>query len=115
MAGAGRKPEFQAMKSSAYFINVGRGKTVNEIALTQALQKRIIAGAALDVWSTDPDPLPPHNPLWELDNVFISPHISGTRFSTNYLERIIVLFRDNLRRYVDDEPLFNVVTRDRGY
>jgi phosphoglycerate dehydrogenase-like enzyme len=109
------KPEFQAMKSSAYFINVGRGKTVNEIALTQALQKRVIAGAALDVWSADPDPLPPDNPLWELDNVFISPHISGTRFSTNYLERISVLFCDNLRRYVNDEPLFNVVTRDRGY
>lgn len=109
------KPEFQAMKSSAYLINVGRGKAVNEIALTQALQKRVIAGAALDVWSTDPDPLPPDNLLWELDNVFISPHISGTRFSTNYLERISVLICDNLRRYVNDEPLFNVVTRDRGY
>jgi phosphoglycerate dehydrogenase-like enzyme len=109
------KPEFEAMKSSAYFINVGRGKTVNEVALIQALRKRVIAGAALDVWSADPDPLPADNPLWELDNVFFSPHISGTRFSTNYLERVNALFRENLRRYVNNEPLLNVVTRDRGY
>jgi phosphoglycerate dehydrogenase-like enzyme len=107
--------EFAMMKSTAYFINVGRGETVNDNALARALKSGLIAGAALDAFATDPDPLPADSPLWEIDSVFISPHISGTRRNIQYLERTNELFCENLRRYVNQEPLLNVVTREKGY
>jgi len=107
--------EFRAMRESAYFINVGRGRTVNEDALVRALRDRVIAGAALDVLASDSGPLPADHPLWELDNVFLSPHISGTRFSAGYRARVCELFCANLRRYLDGEPLYNIASRERGY
>ena len=107
--------EFSLMKKSAFFINVGRGETVDDIALARALREGVLSGAALDAFATDPDPLPKDNPLWELENVFISPHISGTRRNEQYLERTTELFCENLRRYISDEPLLNIVTRAKGY
>jgi phosphoglycerate dehydrogenase-like enzyme len=107
--------EFEVMKSTAYFINVGRGETIDDYALAQAIREGHIAGAALDAFETDPDPLPEDHPFWELDNIFISPHISGTRHNKQYLQRTNELFYENLRRYLQGEALLNRVTRERGY
>lgn len=102
---------FAAMKESAFFVNLARGGLVDEAALVAALQNRHIAGAALDVFATEP--LPADNPLWHLDNLIISPHISG--FTPNYDDRATDLFAENLRRYLNNEPLLNLVERGRGY
>ena len=107
--------EFRAMKSSAYFINTGRGETVKEADLVCALREGIIAGAALDDFGAELDPLPADHPFWEIDNLFISPHISGTRHNRQYLRRTNELFCENLRRYLENESLLNVVSRERGY
>ena len=106
--------EFSAMKRTAYFINVGRGGTVDDMALARALRDKALAGAGLDVLTTDPNPLPPDHPLWMIENVFISPHISGNR-NEQYFYRTNELFCENLRRYTRNERLLNEVTRERGY
>jgi phosphoglycerate dehydrogenase-like enzyme len=103
------------MKPDAYLINVGRGPTVDIDQLAKALRDKVIAGASMDAFETDPNPLPKDNPLWELDNVFITPHISGTRRNYQYLQRTNELFCENLLRYLKGQPLFNVVSRNRGY
>lgn len=100
-----------AMKPTAFLVNVSRGGVVDEKALTTALEKGNLAGAALDVFGTEP--LPPESPLWKLPNVLISPHVSG--FTPYYDERATELFAENLRRFVVGEPLLNVVDRARGY
>ncbi|MFO7321674.1 MAG: D-2-hydroxyacid dehydrogenase [Chloroflexota bacterium] len=102
---------FQQMKPNAVLINVGRGSVVDEDALIEALRSKKIAGAALDVF--EEEPLPPTSPLWKLDNVIISPHISG--LSVNYHRKAAALFSENLRRYIDNRPLLNRVDRASGY
>jgi len=102
---------FARMKSSAYFINVGRGASVDEAALARALRERRIAAAAVDVFAEEP-PAAGH-PLYALDNVILSPHVSG--FLPSYDEKCSVLFAENLRRYLDGQPLLNLVDRRRGY
>ena len=108
MIGARR---LRAMKPSAYFINVGRGATVDEDALARALAERRIAGAAIDVFAEEPPP--EGHPFYGLDNVIVSPHVSG--FLASYDEECATLFADNLRRYLAGAPLLNVVDRARGY
>lgn len=101
---------FDAVKRGAYFINVGRGKTVVTADLVAALASGQIAGAALDV--TDPEPLPPGNPLWRMENVIITPHVSGrggNRIRHN------ILAKENLRRFIAGEALLNVVDPELGY
>lgn len=100
-----------AMKKSAVLINIGRGGVVDEEALVSALAAEKIAGAALDVF--EEEPLPSSSPLWNLDNVIISPHISGA--NTRYNERAAALFAENLERYVHNRPLLNRLERERGY
>lgn len=96
---------FARMKKGARFINVGRGELVDEPALIEALRSGHIAGAGLDVFEVEP--LPADSPLWDMDNVIITPHSSGaTSGSGMRAERIFV---DNLRRYVNGEPLRNEV------
>ena len=102
---------FQTMKPTAYFINMGRGKSVITDDLMDALNKHHIAGAGVDV--TDPEPLPPDHPLWKTPNVIITPHNSAP--SDQMLERFWILVRENLRRYVAGEPMLNVVDLKRGY
>jgi len=102
---------FARMKPSAYFINVGRGKSVVTADLLAALNSGRIAGAGLDV--VDPEPLPKHNPLWHARNVVITPHVAG--FSELKLERAWLVMRENLRRYVAGDKLFSVVDVKRGY
>jgi phosphoglycerate dehydrogenase-like enzyme len=99
------------MKPSAYFINVGRGASVDEAALARALRDRRIAGAAVDVFAQEPPPA--GHPLYGLDNVILSPHVSG--FLPSYDERCSELFAENLRRYLDGAPLLNLVDRAKGY
>jgi phosphoglycerate dehydrogenase-like enzyme len=101
--------EIAAMKPSGWLINIARGPIVDEGALLAALESRGIGGAVLDVF--DIEPLPPEHPLWTLDNVVITPHISGP--STP--REIAPIFDDNLRRYVAGLPLRHVVDRGRGY
>lgn len=102
------------MKSGAYFIHVGRGPTLDDMALAKALENGSIAGAAVDVFACDPDPLPPDHPIWTLDNAYISPHVSGNR-NHAYFQKMNDILCENLRRYLQGESLFNVVTRQRGY
>jgi phosphoglycerate dehydrogenase-like enzyme len=102
---------FAAMKPTARFLNVGRGATVDEAALIGALKSGDIAGAALDVFATEP--LPPDNPLWTLPTVVVSPHISG---DVEGWERAVVeLFIRNARRWVAGEPLVNLIDKRAGH
>ncbi|HSH42753.1 MAG TPA: D-2-hydroxyacid dehydrogenase [Arenicellales bacterium] len=102
---------FRRMKASARFINVGRGDAVDEPALVEALRQGAIAGAALDVFAEEP--LPESSPLWEMDNVIVSPHMSGDVHES--VPALVEQFVDNLRRYLDGQPLLNVVDKQRGY
>jgi phosphoglycerate dehydrogenase-like enzyme len=92
-------------------INVGRGGVVDEKALISALAADKIAGAGLDVF--EEEPLPAGSPLWNLDNVIISPHTSGNNASYN--QKAAALFIENLKRYQEKKPLYNRVERDLGY
>ena len=103
--------ELAAMKPSAYFINVGRGPTVDESALAAAVGEGRIAGAAVDVFAQEPPPA--NHPLYRVDNVIVSPHVSG--FLASYDDRCAELFAENLRRFVGGEPLVNLVDRAKGY
>ena len=101
---------FAKMKRGAYFVNVGRGKTVVTDDLVAALRSGQVGGAALDV--TEPEPLPSSHPLWQIDNVIITPHVSsrgGNRIRHN------ILAKDNVRRFIAGEPLLNVVDPELGY
>ena len=90
---------FDKMKSSAFFINIGRGETVDEEALISALKGKQIAGAGLDVFSQEP--LKKESPLLSLDNVILSPHVAG--LSKGYWDRQADLFIENLRCYLEDD------------
>ena len=102
---------FAAMKPSAYFVNVGRGGSVDEVALVGVLKDGRIAGAAIDVFAQEPPR--EHHPLYALDHVIVSPHVSG--FLATYDEHCTELFVENLRRYLAGAPLMNLVDRARGY
>lgn len=101
--------ELTAMRPTAWLLNIARGAIVDEGALIQALERRTIAGAILDVFPTEP--LPPDHPLWALDNAVITPHISGP----NMPEEIAPVFNDNLERFLAGQPLRHVIDRRRGY
>lgn len=103
--------EIAAMKPGAYFINVGRGATVDEAALAHALADHRIAGAAIDVFAEEPPPA--GHPFYKLDNVIVSPHVSG--FLPSYDDRCSELFAENLRRFLAGAPLLNLVDRAKGY
>lgn len=105
------KPVFAAMPESGIFINLGRGKVVNEADLIEALENEVIAGAGLDVFETEP--LPEDSPLWEMENVYVMPHVSGN--SDQYNQKALQIFKDNLRLYLDGKPLNNQLNRDTGY
>jgi phosphoglycerate dehydrogenase-like enzyme len=110
-AGLLGKTELAAMKPGAVLINIGRGQLVDEAALVEALRSGHLGGAALDVFATEP--LPGANPLWDLPNVLVTPHSMSTALDEN--ARMVDLFCDNLRRYLDGEALRNVFDRARGY
>ncbi|KWW22496.1 hydroxyacid dehydrogenase [Peribacillus simplex] len=105
--------EFQLMKPSAFFINIGRGKLVIQQELIQALLEKQIAGAGLDVFETEP--LPETNPLWDMDNVIITPHTSGD--TELYDQRLIQdIFIPNLKEYLTGRaPSTNLLDYKKGY
>lgn len=106
-----REKELKAMKPTAYLCNIGRGRIINEDALVKALEENWIAGAALDVFATEP--LRQESKLWELPNLIFSPHISGGM--DNYNLHATEIFCRNLERYVAGKKLFNIVNKRLGY
>jgi phosphoglycerate dehydrogenase-like enzyme len=103
--------ELRAMKPTTRIINIGRGPLIDEKALIFALKTGIIGGAGLDV--TEQEPLPADSPLWGLDNVILSPHVSGGM--EDYMLRAAQLFAENLQRYLSGKKLLNMVNKKRGY
>jgi phosphoglycerate dehydrogenase-like enzyme len=101
----------RAMPSTARLINVGRGLLVDDEALVAALDAGEIAGAGLDAFAEEP--LPPGHPFWRHPQVIVSPHMSGD--SVGWTDRIIELFAANLRRWLAEEPLRNVVDKRHGF
>lgn len=110
-AGIMGEPQLRAMKRTAYVYNVGRGKSIDPDALLRALHEGWIAGAGLDV--TTPEPLPEDSPLWEMPNVIVGQHTSGS--SPFNADRITSIFIENLGRYLRGEPLHNLVDKHAGY
>ncbi|WP_337969554.1 D-2-hydroxyacid dehydrogenase [Virgibacillus salexigens] len=106
-------PQFKRMKDSALLINIGRGPIIQEEDLIEALEQKEIAGAGLDVFATEP--LPEDSPLWEMDNVIITPHTAGA--TEYYATRVIEdIFLPNLEHYIQGEtPNKNLVNFEKGY
>ncbi len=104
---------FRAMKNSAIFINSGRGNAVDPDVLYEALKSGQIAAAAIDV--TEPEPLPADSPLWGLENLLITPHVSGGYHMSVTLETIIDIACRNLSAYLSGGELINVVDFKTGY
>ena len=100
-----------ALPTRAVLINVARGAIIDEPALIEALQGQRLAGAALDVFAREP--LPEDSPFWDMPNVLISPHSASTSAVEN--EKLVALFADNLRRYLNGQPLRNVLNYELLY
>ncbi len=102
---------FAAMKPGSYFVNIARGGVVEEAALIGALHSGHLAGAVVDVVRTEP--LPPSSPLWDVPNLFITPHCSAEY--DGWVSEAAHLFADNLQRWIAGQPLENRVLAERGY
>ncbi len=102
---------FDAMKPTAYFINMGRGRHAITDDLVAALRDGKIAGAALE--ALEPEPLPEDHPLWDMPRVIITPHVSD--YSDKHEDTVWYLYRENLRRYIAGDKLLNVVDMEKGY
>jgi phosphoglycerate dehydrogenase-like enzyme len=105
------RAEFAAMKPTAVILNVGRGPVIDEQALIQALREKRIHGAALDVFETEP--LKPDNPLFTMENVLISPHSADN--TKTWLVDAMRFFIENFQRFVNGQPLENIVDKRAGY
>lgn len=101
----------KAMKNTARLINVGRGELVVTDDLVDALRAKEIAGAALDV--VDPEPLPQESPLWTMDDVIVTPHMSGD--VVGWKDALVEVFVDNFQAYIAGQKLRNVVDKQLGY
>ena len=104
---------FHLMKESAVFINCGRGNAVEGSVLLKALQEGQIAAAAIDV--TETEPLPAESPLWQQENLVITPHAAGTYHIPHTLECIVDIACENLSHWLKGEPFCNVVDMATGY
>jgi len=109
--GALGRDQFARMKPGAWIVNIARGKIVKEAELVDAVREGRIRAAALDVYEREP--LPRESPLYTLDRVILTPHVSG--LSRGFWPRAMTLFRANLRRDARGEPLLNRVDPDLGY
>jgi phosphoglycerate dehydrogenase-like enzyme len=105
--------EFAAMKPSAVVINVGRGTVVDEAALIRALENKLIAGAALDVFESEP--LPATSPLWDMPNVLLSPHCTDRTKDPDWLDLAMRRFVTNFHHFLNKEPLEFLVDKHAGY
>ena len=106
---------FSRMKQGAIVVNVGRGSLIDEAALVTALKSGRLFGAVLDVF--EKEPLPEFSPLWDMENVLITPHISGPSFGHfPEVERIIAeICAENISRFLGGKPLLNRIDKDMGY
>ncbi len=102
---------FGQMKPGVIIVNTSRGGVMDENALIQALESGHVAGAHLDVFAEEP--LPEDNPLWDVDNLVITPHVSDS--VTDWETRFALFFADNLEHWLAGEPLMKVIDSDRGY
>jgi phosphoglycerate dehydrogenase-like enzyme len=102
---------FAAMRGGSYLVAISRGGIIDEAALVAALQSGKLAGAGIDV--AEHEPLPPEDPLWDAPNLLITPHIAGA--SGPKERRCVEIFRDNVVRYVNGEPLNNIVDKIKGF
>ncbi len=105
------REQIAAMRASAFLLNVSRGALVDESALIQALRENKIAGAGLDVFQKEP--LPADSPLWDMENVLITPHTAG--MNAKMWEQQYDLFSQNIRRYLAGQPLLALVDKKAGY
>jgi phosphoglycerate dehydrogenase-like enzyme len=105
------REELAVMKPDAILVNVSRGRLIDEQALVDALDRRRLRAAALDVF--DEEPLPADSPLWAREDVLITPHVSG--FHAAFWPDLTALFGENLRRFLHGRPLRNVVDKAAGY
>jgi phosphoglycerate dehydrogenase-like enzyme len=105
------EPELRSMKKTAYIIKIARGPVISEKILVRALKEGWIAGAGLDVF--EEEPLPETSPLWDMENVIITPHWAGA--TPYYIDRLLDIFTENLRRFKAGKPLINVVDKELGY
>jgi phosphoglycerate dehydrogenase-like enzyme len=105
------KQQLQALKPNAFLIDISRGGVIDQEALIESLQDKTFAGVALDVFPEEP--LAADSPLWDMENVIITPHIAG--LSSESAGRAVTLFCENLKRYLEEQPLLNEVDIKRGY
>lgn len=105
------REQFEKMKTSSVLINLARGEIVDQKAMIDALEAEQIAGAGLDVFV--PDPLPDGHPLFNVKNVILTPHVSGT--DPKMWQRITDIFVENIRRFREGERLINQVDKSKGY
>jgi len=103
--------EFAAARPRAYVVNVGRGEVIDQDAMIEALKSGRLGGAGLDV--TTPEPLDTQSPLWDIENVLLTPHISGAK--QGYNDEACEVFVENLRRLVAGRTMVNLIDRQRGY
>ncbi len=105
------REQLRLMRRTAFLVNIARGSVIVESELIEALQADVIAGALLDVFEREP--LPADSPLWTMPNVIVTPHVAGN--PTDYAARLFEIFADNLQRFLEKQPLRNVVDLKRGY
>lgn len=103
--------QFDLMKRGSYFIAVSRGGIYDMPALVKALDEKKLAGAGVDV--VDPEPLPKGHALWKFQNAMITPHIAGR--SDKDRGRMVGTISENIRRFVNGQPLLNIVDKSKGY
>jgi phosphoglycerate dehydrogenase-like enzyme len=101
------------MKKTTFLINVGRGNCIDQDALIRALNSGDLAGAALDVFRTEP--IPENDPAWNTPNLLVTPHCSGKMTMQYTRDTLVAGFCENLRRFCTGEPMHNVVDFSLGY
>lgn len=101
------------IKKGAILVNVGRGTAIVTDDLLRVVKDGHFAGVCLDV--TDPEPLPKNHPLWNMEHVYLTPHISGRFNAAVTFDKVLEIFHDNLKRYAEGQPLHNIVDKSIGY
>ncbi|MCR5431948.1 MAG: D-2-hydroxyacid dehydrogenase, partial [Lachnospiraceae bacterium] len=103
----------ELLADGAFVVNVGRGSAVDEEALIEMLEREHLAGAALDVFSTEP--LPKESKLWKTKNLLITPHVAGNQTLHHTLVKNVDMFCEDLLNYASGKPLKYLVDRKKGY